>query len=268
MRGVWWSAVLIGAVLGGITGAALMFGLTQAFGGSSGGGSAHSTGSGRAVFTGAELTARNGLDAEAIYAAVRPAVVIIDTTTITRRQRDQGEGSGIVLDTNGHILTNNHVIDRANRIQVTLADGKSYTANVLATDADNDLAVIGVNAPASSLHPARLGDPKTLRVGQPVVAIGNPLGYEATLTEGIISGIDRTFDDGNGDTMQHLIQSDAAINPGNSGGPLINAAGEVIGINTLLDNTDGTSEFSGIGFAVPIDEAKGVIAQAVQAKGR
>ncbi|HZQ35525.1 MAG TPA: trypsin-like peptidase domain-containing protein, partial [Dehalococcoidia bacterium] len=213
MRGVWWSAVLIGAVLGGITGAALMFGLTQAFGGSSGG--SHTVGSGHAVFTGAGLTARNGLDAEGIYTAVRPSVVIIDTTTITRRQRDQGEGAGVVLDASGRILTNNHVIDHASRIEVTLADGKTYTANVLATDPENDLAVVGINAPRNSLHPARLGDPKALRVGEPVVAIGNPLGYEATLTEGIISGIDRTFDDGNGDTMQHLIQSDAAINPGN-----------------------------------------------------
>ncbi len=264
MRGLWWSAVLIGALVGGITGAALMFGLTQAFGGSSGG-SAHSSSTGRGVLTGAGLTARNGLDAAAIFDTVRPSVVVVDTTTVTRRQRDQGEGSGIVLDTNGHILTNNHVVDNTSRVQVTLADGKSYPATVLATDAADDLAVIGINAPTSSLHPATLGDPAALRVGDPVLAIGNPLGYEATLTEGVISGVDRTFDDGNGGTMQHLIQSDAAINPGNSGGPLINGRGEVIGVNTLLDNTDGTSEFSGIGFAVPVNAAKGVIAQA---KGR
>ncbi|HLZ73068.1 MAG TPA: trypsin-like peptidase domain-containing protein [Dehalococcoidia bacterium] len=266
MRGLWWSAVLIGALVGGITGAALMFGLTQAFGGSGGGG--HAAGTGRGVLTGADLSARNGLDAAAIYDGVRPSVVVVDTTTVTRRRRDQGEGSGIVLDTNGHILTNNHVVDGATRVQVTLADGKSYTASVLATDPNNDLAVIGITAPSGSLHPAKLGDPAALRVGDPVLTIGNPLGYEATLTEGVISGVDRTFDDGNGDTMQHLLQSDAAINPGNSGGPLINGRGEVVGVNTLLDNTDGTSEFSGIGFAVPIDAAKGVIAQAGQARGQ
>jgi S1-C subfamily serine protease len=103
-------------------------------------------------------------------------------------------------------------------------------------------------------------------VGEPVVAIGNPLGYEATLTEGVISGLDRTFDDGHGNTLNHLIQSDAAINPGNSGGPLLDPSGAVVGVNTLIDNADGSNTFAGIGFSVPISAAQSLIRQATNAK--
>jgi putative serine protease PepD len=264
MRGLWWSAVLISGLLGGIAGAALMFGLTQAFGGSSSGG--HTTVVSNGVRTTGSRTdaqvARNGLDAGAIYDKVRPSVVTIDTTTLRRRGRDDGEGTGIVLDTSGHILTNNHVIDQVNKIDVTLSDGHSYTGKVLATDPDNDLAVVGISAPTAALHPATLGDANQVHIGDPVVAIGNPLGYEASLTEGIVSGLDRTFDDGQSQPMNHLLQSDAAINPGNSGGPLLNGRGEVIGVNTLLDNADGSDSFAGLGFAVPIGTAKSIIDQA------
>jgi len=269
MRGLWWSSVLIGSLLGGIVGAGLMFGLTQAFGASSG--SSHSATSGTGVRVsdtrsgGDGTAAKNGLDAAGIFSQVRPSVVTVNTTTIRRRSRDDGEGTGIVLDSNGRIVTNNHVIAGASRIQVILSNGRSLDATVLATDPDNDVAVIGVNAPAGTLHPAKLGDPSKLYVGQPVLAIGNPLGYEASLTEGIISGLDRTFQDTQGPQMNHLIQSDAAINPGNSGGPLLNGRGEVIGINTLLDNADGSNTFSGLGFAVPINLAQTVIQQAAKA---
>jgi putative serine protease PepD len=272
MRGLWWSAVRLSGLIGAVVGAGLMFGLTQAFGTSGGGSSVKGTAS-RGVRTsqvkGDAVVARNGIDAAAVYDQVRPSVVTIDTTTVSRRRRDQGEGTGIVLDTNGHILTNDHVIADVSQITVSLADGHSYPATVLATDADNDLAVIGINAPASALHPATLGDPSSLRVGQPVLAIGNPLGYEASLSEGVVSGIDRTFDPGDSTpAIHHLIQSDAAINPGNSGGPLLNDRGEVVGVNTLLDNADGSDAFAGIGFAVPIDAAQSVIQQAARAKSK
>jgi putative serine protease PepD len=267
MRGFWWSAIVISALLGGFIGAGLMFGLTQAFGGSSGG---HTTtavrSTGLPAGTTASLTsgdvARNGLDAAGIYARVRPEIVTINTTTVSRRSRDEGEGTGIVLDTNGHILTNNHVIDSVGTIKVTLESGQSYDAKVLTQSPDIDLAVIAITVPANLLHPATLGDATKLRVGEPVLALGNPLGYEATLTEGIVSGLDRTFDDGQGNTLDHLIQSDAAINPGNSGGPLLNGNGEVVGINTLLDNADNSQSFAGIGFAVSIETARDLIRQA------
>jgi putative serine protease PepD len=270
--GIWWSLVLIGSLLSGIAGAALMFGVTQAFG--AGSGSSHaSTGSTgvrvsdvRANSTSTVPVARNGVDASAIYDQARPSVVTITTTIAGRRRQAQGEGTGIELDTSGRILTNNHVVAGSALIQVTLDSGQNYQASVLATDPTNDLAVISISAPANALHPAKLGDPSTLRVGEPVVAIGNPLGYEATLTEGVVSGLDRTFDDGQGNTLNHLIQSDAAINPGNSGGPLLDPNGEVVGVNTLIDNADGSSAFAGIGFSVPINAAQGLIRQAASMK--
>jgi len=272
MRGVWWGAIVISGLIGGIAGAALLFGLTQAFGDGSSGhqpvvARASHTVSTKGTATAAEVApARNGLDAAGIFDRVRPSVVTVETTTVGRRRRDEGEGSGIVLDTNGHILTNYHVVDGVTQMQVRLGNGHIYTATVLASDQGNDLAVIGISAPAASLHPATIGDPSTLRVGEPVLAIGNPLGYEATLTEGVISGLDRTFNDQASPPMQHLVQSDAAINPGNSGGPLLNGRGEVVGVNTLLDNADGTNAFVGLGFAVPIDAARDVIQRAAQGK--
>jgi S1-C subfamily serine protease len=267
MRGVWWTALLLGALLGGIAGAAIMFGLTQAFGGSSSNTNLPLASAGVALRTSNDTVGRNGVDAEAVYTNVRPSVVTVDTTTrgSGRRPGDQGEGAGIVLDTAGHILTNDHVIDGVTSINVITDDGNSHIAQIVATDANADLAVIKIDVPAASLHPATFGDPGKLRVGEPVLAIGNPLTYEASLTEGIISGLNRTFADtsnaGPG-AMQGLIQSDTAINPGNSGGPLITGDGAVVGINTLLDNADGSDNFSGIGFAVPIDQARPVLKQA------
>jgi putative serine protease PepD len=262
LRGMWWSAVLLSALLGGIIGAGITFGLDQAFGGSGGGSSGGSSGVRVSDSRGAAV-ARNGVDAATIYTQVLPSVVTIDTVSGTGRRRDEGEGTGIVLDTKGDILTNYHVIDGADQIQVTFnGSSRSYNATVAAQDEADDLAVISVSAAPSGLHPATLGDPSQLHVGDPVLAIGNPLGYEASLTEGIVSGLGRTFDDGQGPTLHNLIQEDAAINPGNSGGPLLNSRGEVVGINTLLDNADNTDEFSGIGFAVPISSAKSLISQA------
>jgi putative serine protease PepD len=267
LRGVWWSAVLISGLIGGIAGAAIMFGLSQAFGGSSnskGGSSGVRLSDNRAV-----ALAKNGLDAAGIYAQVSPSIVTIDTATVTRRRRDEAEGTGIVLDSKGNLLTNYHVIDGAQQIHVTLAGGgRTFDGTVVAQDQANDLAVLRINAPAGSLHPVTLGDPSQLRIGDPVLALGNPLGFQSSLSAGIVSGLDRTFSDGSSAPLLHLIQEDAALNPGNSGGPLLNSRGEVVGINTLLDNADGSDNFSGIGFAVPISTAKSLISQAQGSRGQ
>lgn len=272
MRGLWWSAILLSGLIGGAVGAALMLGLSVAFGINSSGGNHQAPAASNSgnPSRGTVALARNGVDAAAIYERVRPMIVTIDTTTRLRRGRDDGEGTGIILDNGGDILTNNHVIQGVSQIHVSLASGRTYNANVLATDPNNDLAVISIDPAGVKLSPAVLGDSTKLRVGEPVLALGNPLGYQATLTEGVISGLDRTFDfgDGSAPSLHHLVQSDAAINPGNSGGPLLNASGEVIAVNTLLDNTDGSENFVGLGFSMPISAAQGVIQQVTKGKGR
>jgi S1-C subfamily serine protease len=165
----------------------------------------------------------------------------------------EGQGSGFIIDNSGHILTNYHVIANARQIEVTLPTRKKYKAEIVGVDPSHDLAVIRITA--SGLVPATLGDSKGLQVGQKVFAIGNPFGLGGTLTHGIISSIrpvraENSF-------IDEAIQTDAAINPGNSGGPLLNARGEVIGINTLILSQVGQS--SGVGFAIPINAAKAVL---------
>jgi S1-C subfamily serine protease len=170
-------------------------------------------------------------------------------------------GSGIVLDDKGHILTNNHVIEGANKIQVKLGESdKEYTAEVVGTDPASDLALLKVSAPTSELTPLTLGDSSKMEVGDPVVAIGNPFGLDRTVTSGIVSALQRQIQAPNGFSIDNVIQTDAAINPGNSGGPLINSAGEVIGINSQIETGGNGSDGNvGIGFAIPINTAKEVI---------
>jgi S1-C subfamily serine protease len=170
-------------------------------------------------------------------------------------------GSGIVLDTEGHILTNNHVIEGAKTIQVKLGESDTeQTAEVVGTDPASDLALLKVNAPASELTPLTLGDSAKMEVGDPVVAIGNPFGLDRTVTSGIVSALQRQIQAPNGFSIDNVIQTDAAINPGNSGGPLINSAGEVIGINSQIETGgNGADGNVGIGFAIPINTAKEVI---------
>ncbi len=170
-------------------------------------------------------------------------------------------GSGIVIDDKGHILTNNHVIEGASKIQVKLGESDhEYTAEVVGTDPASDLALIKVDAPTSELDPLTLGDSSAVEVGDPVVAIGNPFGLDRTVTSGIVSALQRQIQAPNGFSIDNVIQTDAAINPGNSGGPLINAQGEVIGINSQIETGgSGTDGNVGIGFAIPINTAKGVI---------
>jgi len=196
----------------------------------------------------------------AVYKRALPSVVNITSTAV---QFDffygpvpqQGQGSGFILDKQGHILTNNHVIDNAQRVEVTLSDKHKYKATVVGVDKGHDLALLLISAP--NLQPATLAESQSLTVGQRVYAIGNPFGLSGTMTRGIISAI-RSIRGPNNNPIEDAIQTDAAVNPGNSGGPLLNSRGEVIGITTLIAN-NGADQSSGIGFAIPINTAKAVL---------
>jgi S1-C subfamily serine protease len=214
-----------------------------------------------------EAEAAPSYDAEeqnniAVYKRVLPSVVNITSTTLVFNffygtVPQQGQGSGFVLDKEGHVLTNFHVVEGANRgIEVQLSNKRRYSANVVGVDKVHDLALLQVNAP--DLQPVTLADSSNLAVGQKVYAIGNPFGLSGTMTRGIISSI-RSIRNEDGAPIEDAIQTDAAINPGNSGGPLLNSRGEVIGINTMIAS-NGADQSSGIGFAIPINTAKAVLA--------
>jgi S1-C subfamily serine protease len=172
----------------------------------------------------------------------------------------QGQGSGFIIDPEGHILTNYHVIAGARQVEVTMSSRKKYRAEVIGFDKLRDLAVIQI--PAHNLTTATMGDSKTLEVGQKVYAIGNPFGLNGTMTRGIISSI-RSVRGPEGNAIDEAIQTDAAINPGNSGGPLLNSRGQVIGINSMI-LTGGAEQSAGVGFAIPINSAKAVLNDLVQ----
>jgi len=169
----------------------------------------------------------------------------------------QGSGSGSIIDLRGHILTNHHVVANSQKLEVTLADGSKWPAKPIGSDPDNDLAVIKIDAPKEKLKVIHMGDSKSLRIGQKVLAIGNPFGLERTLTTGIISSLGRTIRSEGGYLIEDVIQTDAAINPGNSGGPLLNSDGEIVGINSAIISPSGGSV--GIGFAIPVNTAKRVV---------
>jgi S1-C subfamily serine protease len=176
-------------------------------------------------------------------------------------------GSGFVIDKEGHMLTNNHVVDGAERVQVKLGDSETaYDAEVVGSDPAMDLALLEVDAPADKLHPLTLGRSAEMQVGDPVVAIGNPFGLDRTVTSGIVSALQRQIEAPDGFSITDVIQTDAAINPGNSGGPLINAAGEVIGINAQIATGGGGGGNVGIGFAIPIDTVRAELHQ-LETKG-
>jgi S1-C subfamily serine protease len=200
------------------------------------------------------------LPAAEIYEQLRPAVVEI-TSTISARNPfgspSEGAGSGIIIDEQGFILTNYHVIAEADNLEVKFADGTTVSAQVVGRDPGNDLAVIQANVSDQELTTAPLGDSDAIQVGDSVLAIGSPFELEGTLTQGIVSALGRTYASEDGTRpIRNMIQTDTAVNPGNSGGPLIDCQGEVIGINTLLENPTGDSVNVGIAFAVPINAAK------------
>ena len=211
-----------------------------------------------------EAAPNESLDGEeqnniSVYKRNIPAVVNVTSRAMTfdffyGLVPQEGQGSGFVIDKEGHILTNYHVVADARQVEVTLHNRKKYKATVVGTDPSHDLAVIQIKA--SELVPAVLGDSRNLQVGQKVYAIGNPFGLAGTMTRGIVSSI-RPVREPNGATIDEAIQTDAAINPGNSGGPLMNWHGEVIGINTMILSNVGQN--AGIGFAIPINTAKAVL---------
>ncbi len=170
----------------------------------------------------------------------------------------RGEGSGFVWDNRGHIVTNYHVIENAEKVEVTFFDGVAVPATIVGSDPDSDLAVLQVDRPAESLRPVELGDSDTVFIGQRAIAIGNPFGQEWTLTVGVISALGRTLPSGTSQfSIPEMIQTDAAINPGNSGGPLLDSAGRVIGVNTMIISNFQVS--SGVGFAIPVNIVRQVV---------
>jgi putative serine protease PepD len=193
-----------------------------------------------------------------IYRRVGPGVVNITSVVL---ERDfffnpiprEGAGSGSIIDTDGHILTNHHVIRDSTKLEVTLSDGSKWSARLVGVDPDNDLAVIKVDAPKEKLTVISMGDSSELQIGQKVLAIGNPFGLGQTLTTGIISSLGRSIRSEAGTLIEDVIQTDAAINPGNSGGPLLDSKGRIIGINSAIISPTGASV--GIGFAIPVNTA-------------
>jgi putative serine protease PepD len=174
----------------------------------------------------------------------------------------EASGSGVVIDKNGYILTNSHVVEGAETLEVTLVDGSKWKAKIIGTDPKNDIAVIKIDAPPQKLTAIPFGDSGDLKVGQKVLAIGNPFGLDRTLTTGIISSLGRTLRSETGVEMDGIIQTDASINPGNSGGPLLNSEGKLIGLTTAIFSPSGGSV--GIGFAVPINVVKRILPDLIQ----
>jgi len=237
-------------------------------------------GAGAGVYAG--LWSGGGTSATPTVTAAQPAAVMTTTSSLTQLYKDvtpgvvditvdstsaaggfgqpggtsEAEGSGFVYDTNGDIITNDHVVVGANTITVHFPDGKSAKATLVGSDPSTDIAVIKVNVAASDLHPLSLGSSKNVQPGQEVVAIGSPFGLADSMTSGIVSAIGRTIQAPNGYSIANSIQTDAPINHGNSGGPLLTTAGDVIGVNAQIESGGGGSD--GVGFAIPIDAVKSV----------
>ena len=195
-----------------------------------------------------------------VYQQIRPSLVLVETTltTTTDGKADTGLGSGVVVDLQGDILTSLHVVANAADIQVTFADGTQSSAQVTAEQPENDIAVLSASQPPAQVVPAVLGNPNALQEGDDAYVLGNPFGLYGSFSAGVISGFNRTFrPPGGGPELTGLIQVDAAVNPGNSGGPLLNRAGQVVGIVTGIVNPTDKGFFVGIGLAVPITVAGG-----------
>ncbi len=216
------------------------------------------------------VAATNGLSINEIYQRAYKGEVDIKLTTSTTNtsgfgfggtQTESAEGSGIVYDTHGDIVTNEHVVSGATSITVTFWNGQTYKAHVVGSDPSTDLAVIKVAAPASILHPLTLADSSAVKIGDGVVAIGSPYGLTGTVTNGIVSALNRTITSPDNFSINSVIQTDAPINHGNSGGPLLNALGQVIGINAQIESGSGASD--GIGFAIPSNTVRSVASQLI-----
>ncbi len=207
-----------------------------------------------------------------VYERSNRSVVNI-TTRISRgggstmqrlRESTRGSGSGFVIDREGHVLTNHHVIKGANSAMVTLFDGESYSAKLVGSDPPNDIALLKIDAPGDALFPIEIGESSRLRVGQKVFAIGNPFGLERTFTIGILSSKNRTLPTESGHTMKSILQIDAALNSGNSGGPLLNSRGQLIGMNTAIASPSGRGENTGVGFSIPVSTLRRVVPELLE----
>jgi len=220
------------------------------------------------------VTPRGALGADelnniAVFKAVSPSVVNITALGLERdffslnvQQVPQGTGTGFVWDTQGHVVTNFHVIQGASGARVTLADQSSYKAELVGAFPDRDIAVLKIPAPVAKFKPVTVGTSRDLQVGQKVYAIGNPFGLDQTLTTGIVSALNREIESVTHRTIKGAIQTDAAINPGNSGGPLLDSAGRLIGVNTAIYSPSGGS--AGIGFAIPVDEVNRIVPRLIR----
>ena len=232
--------------------------------------------------TGSEIPVASSslLTVSEIYRRSAPGVVQVTATQVVQapsvdplfgvpfpsQERTQALGSGFVIDKAGHVVTNYHVVEGARAVEVSFSNNESMKAKIVGTDPSTDIAVLSVDAHSRALTPLRLGNSDAVRVGDSVVAIGNPLGYDRTVTAGIVSALQRVIQAPNpGYSIDHVIQTDAALNKGNSGGPLLNARGEVIGVNSQISTGDPSSTGNvGIGFAVPINTVKTVAAQIIR----
>jgi len=205
----------------------------------------------------------------AVFERATKSVVFISNTAIQRDfwsfdmlEVPQGSGSGFVWNKQGHIVTNFHVIYGANAIKVTLGDRSEHHAKLVGADPDHDLAVLQIQVPETTLEPLAIGTSQDLRVGQKVLAIGNPFGLDHTLTTGVVSALGRTIKSLSNRTIEGVVQTDAAINPGNSGGPLLDSAGRLIGVNTQIISPSGA--YAGIGFAVPVDTVNRIVPELIR----
>jgi len=227
--------------------------------------------SSRPIAARGELTAAER-SVTALFEEATPSVVYITSVALRRdffrfnvMEIPSGTGTGFVWDDRGNIVTNFHVIKDASRAEVTLADGSPWEAKLVGFTREKDLAVLHIDAPRSRLQSIRLGTSSDLKVGQSVLAIGNPFGFDQTLTTGIVSALGREIDSTDGVPIRDVIQTDAAINPGNSGGPLLDSAGRLIGVNTAIVSPSGG--YAGVGFAIPVDTVNWVVPQLI-AHGR
>jgi S1-C subfamily serine protease len=205
----------------------------------------------------------------AVFEKVSPSVVFVTNTGLRRNflslnvmEIPQGSGTGFVWDDTGLIVTNFHVVYRANKITITLQDGTDYDAEVVGIAPDKDIAVLRIDAPKRKLKPVTLGQSSALSVGRKVLAIGNPFALDTTLTVGVVSALGREIKSISNRTIKDVIQTDAAINPGNSGGPLLDSRGQLVGVNTAIFSPSGAS--AGIGFAIPVDTVKKIVPQLIQ----
>jgi S1-C subfamily serine protease len=261
------AALALVAACAGLLGAGALAGLLFAVG------AVHRAGGTTTVITQPVQPSRLGtaeLQAATVYARAAPGVVEIRAQVVTevqtplgpRRETAVQAGSGIVLDGKGHILTAEHIVEGASSVTVTFQDGVAREADVVGRDSAIDTAVLSVDPSGMTLHPLTLGSVKSLQVGDPLFAIGDPFGYVRSLSSGLVAGLDRTIEAPNGFTVPHVIQTDAALNPGNSGGPLLDAQGRVIGIADQIATGESRDETNtGVGFGVPIDVVTAVLPQ-------